>query len=91
MEKEKLASAKASLLDEVLKHLKVDKEYDRYFMAHCPNTSYHKHGDRNASLMITKRGFFKCLNPSCPFHKGGHIKILAHELGISRLKKKKAT
>ena len=82
MEKEKLASAKASLLDEVLKHLKVDKEYDRYFMVHCPNTSYHRHGDRNASLKITKTGFFKCFNPSCPFHKGGHIKILAQELGI---------
>jgi len=82
VQKERLASTKASLLQELCKHLNIAKDYGDYYMAHCPETSYHNHGDSNPSLLIHKNGWYRCYNPACPLNEGGSIRILAEKLGI---------
>jgi len=81
-EKRKPAPEGASLLQEVLNHLENVKRYQGYYMARCPETSYHKHGDIKPSLMIGESGWFRCLNSACPLHEGGSIRLLAERIGI---------
>jgi len=71
------------LLEQILGRLDGVKEYAGYYMARCPEgASYHANGDRDPSLRISKNGFYKCYNPNCPLHEGGHITQLAQMLGI---------
>jgi KaiC/GvpD/RAD55 family RecA-like ATPase len=71
------------LLEQILRHLDGVKEYKGYYMARCPEgATYHTNGDRTPSLKISKNGWYRCFNPNCPLHEGGHITKLAQMLGI---------
>jgi KaiC/GvpD/RAD55 family RecA-like ATPase len=79
------------LYEQIINKFKEDgkqvDEYEEYAITQCPSPAYHKHGDKNPSFMITKKGRYKCLVSGCELSSGGTLEDLAEKIGLQRPQK----
>ncbi|MDR7400554.1 MAG: AAA family ATPase [Armatimonadota bacterium] len=71
------------LLRQVLDRLEAVRGPDSsgWYSARCPRPEFHRHQDRDPSLRLNERAY-RCLQPACPLHAGGPLRLLALELGL---------